>query len=323
MEDHEEKRTLWAASASAERKRYLIHSEGDDGSISSYPLSRNLYLFVIDIHSMTIPEFGSGAVPEGRMVKFNYCRHGRCELITRSGSYTYLVGGEVAVDTGQTNNQFYYPTSEYCGIELIFIMDEDLKEIPGLGAYSGVMQNAGLKNIDVMTQPLNFSADEIIAGIADEIRVYDEKDTGSSIMLLKGLELLIWLAGQLPGKQNIQRKFYTTSQVEIARHCHDLIIEDLSTRWSAGKLARRFGVSETSVKNYFRNVYGYGFQEFQIGTRMELAAEKLSATDEPVGDIARSLGYSSQTKFGNAFRAYHGCLPMEYRRRYRIGPLME
>lgn len=32
----------------------------------------------------------------------------------------------------------------------------------------------------------------------------------------------------------------------------DILTEDLSKRYSAATLAKRFGISETSLKNYFR-----------------------------------------------------------------------
>lgn len=45
-------------------------------------------------------------------------------------------------------------------------------------------------------------------------------------------------------------------------------MSDLSVRFTAKDLANEYGISETSLKNYFRSVYGCGYAEYQQKARM-------------------------------------------------------
>lgn len=48
---------------------------------------------------------------------------------------------------------------------------------------------------------------------------------------------------------------------------------------------------------------------------MEYAAKQLTETDISIGEIAELVGYSKQTKFTKAFKAYYDVTPSEYRKR--------
>lgn len=298
--------------------RFSIPGGEHEGAINVYRPVDGFFIYIIDIHTVTIPEIDTDSPPKGRIVKINYCEHGRCELMTKTGEYTYLVGGEVAVDTGQTESHFYYPTSDYSGIEIVVFMDDNLETIPCLNAYADVLQGVCLAQVDAQPRPLIFPADEIISRITTQIRTYDQMNLDSEMMLLKGLELLTWIAQRPHDQTSVPRRFYTLSQIEIARSCFDLINADLSIRWTAKALAEKYGISESSVKNYFRNVYGFGFQEYQNKLRMERAADLLSNCDQKVREIAHAVGYTSQIRFSETFEKYFGCLPLEFRRRKRL-----
>ena len=49
--------------------------------------------------------------------------------------------------------------------------------------------------------------------------------------------------------------------------------------------------------------------------RMEAAARLLAQTDMSIADVARQVGYDSQSRFSAAFKAYYRMLPKEYRRK--------
>lgn len=76
-----------------------------------------------------------------------------------------------------------------------------------------------------------------------------------------------------------------------------MISADLSRSRTVGELARQFAVSESSVKNYFRGVYGQSIAQYLQQRRMEQAAALLSSTRLPVVEVAAQVGYESQSKF--------------------------
>ena len=78
-------------------------------------------------------------------------------------------------------------------------------------------------------------------------------------------------------------------------------------------LAEKYGLSETTIKNYFRNVYGYGYKDYQKKVRMEKAADMLKNSKFNIDEISLKVGYLSHTKFSTAFKEYYGVTPSQYR----------
>ena len=60
--------------------------------------------------------------------------------------------------------------------------------------------------------------------------------------------------------------------------------------------------------------------EYLTRWRMLLAGDRLKTLDEPICDIASSLGYESESAFGKAFKRVMGCSPGQYSRRSHLGP---
>ena len=48
--------------------------------------------------------------------------------------------------------------------------------------------------------------------------------------------------------------------------------------------------------------------------RMEEAAKLLKKSDMSIAQIAKNVGYESQSRFTTAFKDYYGMLPTEYRK---------
>ncbi len=84
--------------------------------------------------------------------------------------------------------------------------------------------------------------------------------------------------------------------------------------WTLETLARRVGMSRTVFALRFKEVVGETATEYLTRWRMLLAAERLTTSIEPIAQIARSLGYDSESSFGKAFRRVLGCPPRQFTR---------
>ena len=103
-------------------------------------------------------------------------------------------------------------------------------------------------------------------------------------------------------------------QRAVADDIYHCLTEDFGTKYTAAQFAEKYGVSDTTVKKYFKKTYGYGFKEYQTKVRMEWAANELAATDVKISELSEATGYAKQTKFTKAFKNYYGVTPSEYRR---------
>ena len=108
--------------------------------------------------------------------------------------------------------------------------------------------------------------------------------------------------------------FYTETQVEIAKRAAQILSDDLRQHIPVRQIAERFSVSETSLKNYFRGVYGQNISTWLREIRMNEAARLLSDTKRPIAEISEQVGYSNQGKFAAVFKKQFGFSPLEYRR---------
>jgi len=287
-------------------------AEKTEGKLITVFPAKNILFNLIWIHSTIIPDIVAKPEREVETLKINYCFRGRCELQLKSGECTYLTAGEIAIDCGQAENSFYYPSAEYIGYEVIVHMDQDFENekcSASMNLYETVRQ---------MERPWIQKTDKFLATFYEAFRYYTEENLGTEIIFLKCMELMVYLTKLDLNQPQINRTYYTASQVGIAKKVKDLICSDLSVRLSAKSLAERFGVGETSLKNYFRSVYGCGFAEFQQTARMEKAATMLKETDERIADIGLAVGFASQPKFGAAFKSCYGVTPLEYRRMNKL-----
>ena len=137
--------------------------------------------------------------------------------------------------------------------------------------------------------------------------------------LLKLLSaLLLWKVERQPIETSPMVRYFTSSQVAIARETRNILCADLSQNHTARELADRFQVAETSLKNYFRGVFGENLSTFLREARMRRAAELLQSSELRVAEIAAQVGYENQSKFAAVFVRRFGCPPLEYRRRARL-----
>ena len=96
-----------------------------------------------------------------------------------------------------------------------------------------------------------------------------------------------------------------------AHHAQSLAVDDIArvAITSRRQLQRVFAtVGSTTVRRYLTEV------------RMRRAAKLLIASDAPLGEIARAVGYRHASPFIKAFRRHHGRTPDEWRRHHRTAP---
>ena len=84
-------------------------------------------------------------------------------------------------------------------------------------------------------------------------------------------------------------------------------------RWTVAALALEVGMSRSGFAARFGQLVGDGPIEYLTRWRMLLAGRSLSR-GEPIGAIARSLGYKSESAFSTAFKRVMGSAPRHHAR---------
>ncbi|CAM3675255.1 AraC family transcriptional regulator [Paracoccus yeei] len=83
-------------------------------------------------------------------------------------------------------------------------------------------------------------------------------------------------------------------------------------RWTVGELSSRSGMSRSAFAKYFRDLVGIPPLDYVTRWRMQIAREALRRRGATVASLASSLGYSSESAFGNAFKRVFGRPPKRY-----------
>lgn len=85
---------------------------------------------------------------------------------------------------------------------------------------------------------------------------------------------------------------------------------------TVSELAERLRISERHLHRRFNAVFGIGPREFINRVRIQAACEELERRPQaPLREIARDLGFPTQSAFTQFFRAQVGMAPLQWRQR--------
>lgn len=104
------------------------------------------------------------------------------------------------------------------------------------------------------------------------------------------------------------------SSIQTVNSVHDLLISDLTRRYTIEELSSRFHINQTTLKTTFKAVFGQSIGGYMKEYRIKRAKELLCCRDASIAEIACAVGYESQSKFAVAFRDITGLLPRDYRK---------
>lgn len=283
---------------------------------SIYTVLPYLHLIYFDIHARSLP----GELAENTVfcpTQFNYCVDGRIEMLLDDNSYIYLKENDFCISRQTSQSESYFPTKYYHGITLYFdplFFNEPNRTV------------AELFELDFSCLPnIYFEKKETyIAEAGNELhnilaKLWQVYETPSPFyMKLYILELLYHLLNEKNRCSEKSCIFYTSVQVEIAKKAEQILTADLKQHIPIKQIAARFEISETSLKNYFRGVYGKNVSDYLRELRMNIGEKLLVETKLPVSEIAAQVGYTKQGKFAEVFRQQFQMNPLEYRRSKKL-----
>jgi AraC-like DNA-binding protein/mannose-6-phosphate isomerase-like protein (cupin superfamily) len=99
---------------------------------------------------------------------------------------------------------------------------------------------------------------------------------------------------------------------QIARAIQ-LVHDQPGRKWTVSDLAGAVAYSRSSFAARFRELVGESPIAYATRTRLAIAASELERTDASLGEIARRVGYASESAFSRAFKRAFGVAPGSYR----------
>lgn len=304
-----------------ERKKRVEYTLAENGGkIVSYQPYKSLQLIFYDLHTSDLPDLWKLGFRKGsreRYVRALICQRGSCEF-TINGKTDTISEGQIVTDYGVGDNlSFGSTTDDFAGVE-IAVQESLTNQSSMFRMLRLVLESMYLPEEEV------FDSDGYIFSISKNSEQTLDKLLAAGLDGVEGimvialtLEIIHNLSNDLKNSVLPQKANLEDKQIVIARDIYRCLSEDFGTKYTAAQFAEKYGVSDTTVKKYFKKQYGYGFKEYQTKVRMEWAAAKLATSSMKVGEISEKTGYSKQTKFTKAFKNYFNTTPLRYRQSVR------
>lgn len=274
---------------------------------------------VLQFHSFHCRSFYLPESKEvGNSLKINYCTEGRMEVRMSDHLFLFMEPGNLSIDVRKAQDSFQFPCGHYHGVELLFHFSTLSSDAPELLKIFGIDGKQVQARFCKDTQSYVIRADERMKKLFE--------DMGSAppecripYLQMKVAELLLLLCTSDMPEKSDESSFMTMGQVQIAKQVMEMISADLGKHYSIVNLAAPFGISPSSLKNYFQGVYGKNISTWLREARISAAALALRESNQPVAEIAAKVGYENASKFSAAFKRFLGETPLEYRRQSRCG----
>lgn len=278
--------------------------------ITVFPITTGIFLSLNEVIGTSIP-FDEN-IYKYEMTTINQCIAGRCEFKHPEEAVSYISPQLTCIARKRRMDSFNYPLGNYTGLEISIIeelLDENTKK--SLDQFSIDIDRLLGKYLNDTETYIGRSDNKLQGRFKELYQILSTKNLGRiRLKVLEIFELLISEEVIYP----FESHYLTSSQAALARRAHDILTNDLSKHIPAKDIAMSLGVSETSLKNYFKEVYGLCLSDYMREKRMKYAADQLQNTSLSILDIANSVGYTNQGRFAKVFYDYYKSKPLEYRR---------
>ncbi|MFC4803476.1 helix-turn-helix transcriptional regulator [Filifactor villosus] len=248
-------------------------------------------------------------------IEINYCKEGRIGWKMQNGNSIYLGQGDFSLHTMKScaSAKIIIPNEFYRGLTVFIDLAAFEKEPPQLlegtpvtarGLYEKFCKNEGVASFIG-----NQTTQKIFEGFYDQ-----DEALRCTYYRLKTVELLLFIFQQ--EKEGISPLTeYHAEQVEAVREIHDWLVSNMSRRFTIEELSRKYLLNATTLKTVFKAVYGTSIAAHIKEHRMQEAGDLMKTTSLSIAEIARRVGYESQSKFTAAFKEHFHILPKEYRKK--------
>ena len=87
----------------------------------------------------------------------------------------------------------------------------------------------------------------------------------------------------------------------------------MTHRWTTEQLAEEVGLSRSAFAERFTSLIGEPPMRYLANWRMQVAAQRLKSSREPIAQVAFETGYASEAAFNRAFKRAFDMPPLAWR----------
>jgi AraC-like DNA-binding protein len=129
---------------------------------------------------------------------------------------------------------------------------------------------------------------------------------------IKVQELLYLLFRKLVLRESAPQQPINSADVERLLQVHNQLLGDLGTPPVLRALAQQAAMSETKLKQLFKQTFGSSIYTYYQRARMKEAAFLLKQGQHSVAEVGYELGFSNLSHFSRLFEKHYGLQPKRY-----------
>ncbi len=248
------------------------------------------------------------------IIQINYCKAGQMMWEMKSGNRIYLNPGDFSLHTMNacTDSVLTFPNGIYQGLSIYIDLQEVSGNPPELLKGCNIFETILPEKICRNNSPVFLTGNERTESIFSAFFNQPEY-LKLPYQKIKTMELLLYLSKtELTSSQQLSE--YKTEQIRMIREIHDQLTRHMEQRITIEELSRKYLINPTTLKTAFKSIYGTSIAAHIKEHRMEQAAKMLRESEMSIAEIAKAVGYDSQSKFSIAFKSSFNVLPREYRK---------
>ena len=140
------------------------------------------------------------------------------------------------------------------------------------------------------------------------------QDDNRFLIKIKAMELIYYITNNYKNHINESKNKYDKRLISQVIELKSFLDVNIDRYFTISELAKKFGISQTYAKEIFKELYDSTIYQYHLSRRLERAKELLTEkADTKISEIALQTGFSSASKFTNAFKKKYGLLPSQLR----------
>lgn len=216
----------------------------------------------------------------------------------------------IQVTSNDLSSTIRFPAHQMIYYVVVAIKPPRLKELLAVREPNSVLQTiTGSGNSFLFFERMEAETKLLLKNIA-------AMDMNASLsnfyMQIKVQELLYLVFHKLSLRESAAHQTINSADAERLLHIRNEIISDLSVPPVIRELAQLAAMSETKLKQLFKQTFGTTIYNYFQQARMEEAAFLLKQGKHSVGEVGYEMGFSNLSHFSRIFEKHYGLNPKRY-----------
>lgn len=216
----------------------------------------------------------------------------------------------IQVTTNDLSSVIRFPANTETQYVVVGITSSELRSLLKIEKPNQVLQTITTGAASFLYfESMNIETQQILKNIA-AINMND--DLSNFLVQIKVQELLYQLFHKLSKRENTSQKAVNNADAEKLFEVRNIMLSDISEPPFIPTLATTVGMSETKLKQLFKQTFGDTIYNYYQKVRMEEAAFLLKQAGYSVSEVGYQLGFSNLSHFSRLFQRHYGMAPKKY-----------